>query len=160
MKLNGLSVADVLRVEGTDKYEVLSYLLFPAGLDMTTAVADCRSVLGGPSETTLSSLVSDSWRAEIVVAERTLTDSASIPKSVIDVLQKALRCSGCLGAVCMFDGAFFSFDDLLSADMAEQTYAFAFREGAEVICMSTDVLTSSGWGRIVQGQREALGWDE
>lgn len=160
MKLGGLTVADVLHVEGTDRFEVLSYLIFPARADMVSAVATCNNVFGERLDTTVCHLASSSWPAELVLVETALRDARSIPGCVTEVLQDALGSTGCTGAVCMFDGAFFSFDDLLSSDKAEQTYAFSFNAGAEVVCMSTEVLASPEWTEVVRARRRALGWTE
>lgn len=158
MKPQGRAVAEVLRVEGTDRYQVLAYLLFPAGSDLDSAVATCHRVLERVPSVTLYPLVSDAWPAEVVVAEATLDDPRLIPDRVAEVLRRTFGSAGCIGVVCMFDGAFYSFDDILSPEVADQTYALCIREGAPVICLSTEVLVSPGWAEVIRTQRGALGW--
>lgn len=143
-----MKLDEALRVEGTDRYEILCYLLFPAGT-IDIAVDRCRRAFSG-SQFRTAALQRDGWPNEVVLVEVTLHDAALIPPVTLDCVHRALTVASCRGAVCMLDGAFCSYEDIFSSKVADQTYAFCVEPYSGVLCISTAVRASSGWRSIIE----------
>ena len=142
-----MKLYELLRVEGTDRYEVICFLLFPAG-SIGTAVEACRRAID-TSMYQVTGLSSDGWPNEVVVVEATFYDPELVPRLTLDSIDRAFAVNGCRAAVCMLDGAFCEYDDIFSPAVANLTYAFCVELGSAVFCASGTVRAAEGWRSII-----------
>lgn len=142
---------EALRVEGTDRYEILCYLLFPAG-KLEQCVAACRRRFSG-SEFEVTGLLSEGWPQEIVLVETRLKEPGAIPAAILSCIHEAIRVEECRAALCMLDGGFFTYADIFSAELADQTYAFCSEPESGVLCISAAMRATVGWKSMIEVQR-------
>lgn len=150
-----MRVREALLVEGTSKFAILCYGIFPVG-ELELAFEKVRS-----REESMGSRVhrflGDGWPNGLVLNEVLVTRQEDILSATAEALIRMFDIGTCLASACMYDGAFGEYDDIFSSDIASQTYAFCFSDGEPVIALDTNVLDSEEWGSIVASARKRLG---
>ncbi len=149
-----MNLHELLRVEGTDRYEILCYLLFPpVGADM--AVKACRRAFAA-ANCEVTELLSDGWPNEVVLVEVAFEDPRLTARLTLQTVQRALTVNGCRAAVCMFDGVFYGYEAIFSQEFADQTYAFCLDADSGVFCGSGSLRATEGWKAIIDEVRRLV----
>lgn len=145
-----MRIKDALLVEGTSNAEILCYGLF----QHTDADTAYQHLQDGGARTRL--LVDDGWPQSLLLSETMIDSEEKIPAAVLAVLDQMFEVGKCLAAVCLYDGAFGSFDDFLGAPVADQTYAFCFSDGEPVVNLDPSLLKSEEWAAVIAKCRGRL----
>lgn len=142
-----MQVLDALRVEGTSHYEILCYGIYPrASLDQLH-----RSMQANASDlgALAYSLLSDDWPHGVLLLEAKVTTGTEVAGLVFRMLLRMFEVGSCSGALCMYDGAFSSCEDLFSTSLAGQTYAFCLEIDGPVLSLDSTVLSSDEWRSLI-----------
>jgi hypothetical protein len=150
-----MRVREALLVEGSSKFAILCYGIFPVS-ELELAFETLR-LRGGAMGSRVHRFLSEDWPNGLVLNEVLVTRQEDIPRTTAEAMTRMFEVGTCLGSVCMYDGAFAGYDDIFSPEIAPQTYAFSFAEGELVIALDASVLMSSEWGLIVAHARKRLG---
>lgn len=146
-----MQVAEALRVEGTARYTVLCYAIF-ATASVSSASDALRAIVGANTE--VFALHEEGWPAGILVNEVSTEDADSLPHVIANVMKSAFDAGPCQLAVCMYDAAFGTFDDVLHEETARQTYAFCFKANAPVIALDELTQSSREWEALISLARK------
>lgn len=149
-----MNLHELLRVEGTDRHEILCYLLFPPGT-ADTAVKACRRAFAA-ADYEVTELLSDGWPNEVVLVELAFEDPELTAGLTLGTVQRALAVNGCRAALCMLDGVFYGYEAIFSQEFADQTYAFCLEADSGVFCGSGSVRATEGWQAIIDQVRQLV----
>lgn len=108
------------------------------------------------SNSTCHKLLDDGWPRGIVLSETVVMSHANLLKVISEGMIRMFEVGQCVAAICMYDGAFGSYDDLLAADLAPQTYAFSFSCDEAVVNLDSEVLASAEWRLVISQSRRRL----
>jgi hypothetical protein len=150
-----MRVRDAILIEGSTKFAILCYGVFAVSrLDLAF---DALHTKVSSSNGQVHRLLGDEWPNGLLLNELVVEDERRIAGSALDALTRMMAADSCLGAVCMYDGAFGTYDDILAPHAASQTYGFCLRGGEPVLVLDEHILASSQWGSIVAQCRPRLG---
>lgn len=150
-----MQVHEALLVEGTSKFAILCYGIFPVD-KLGPAFESLRSreeLLGSR----VHRFLGEGWPNGLVLNEVLVARQEDILCTTAVAMARMIEVATCLASTCMYDGAFGDYDDILAPEIASQTYAFCFSEGEPVIALDANVLTSREWGLIIANARKRLG---
>lgn len=150
-----MRVRETLLVEGTSKFAVLCYGIFPSG-ELEVAFETLRS-REDSSCSGVHKFLGDGWPNGLILNEARIANQEAILCTITEAVVRMFEVGTCLASVCMYDGAFGSYDDIFASETASQTYAFSFSEGELVIALDASVLKSGGWASIIAQARKRLG---
>lgn len=140
---------EALRVEGKSEYSILCYGIFSG-----TPNSGFETLkVGSTASSKFHTLMDSGWPNYVVLEEISAPLESSVPAVVVAALENMVRTDSCLAAACLYDGAFTTYDDLFSSDIASQTYAFSLARGEPVIALSSEVLDSAEWETILSAVR-------
>lgn len=143
-----------LQVMGTSIFRVICYGVFLR--DGQAAAFQKLSAQIDMNTTKVFQIFDCDWPHRVNMIERELAIEGDLPSVVLMSTRQMINVDGCKVAICMFDGAFGQFSDLLSPDNASQTYSFCFPGSDPVVCLDTSVIASGGWRSIVADARDRL----
>jgi hypothetical protein len=146
-----MRVSEALSVEGTSRFVVLCYGVFP----MPGADLKCNALR--KAGLTIHKLRDDSWPNCVLVNEVSVFAECDISNAVSAALTQMFDDDQCLAALCMYDGAFGGYGDLFAPAIASQIYAFALSKGSHVINLDEDLLSSSEWSLMVDKCSQRFG---
>jgi len=146
---------DALSIEGTSSYGVLCYGIFPSA-ELESAHHNMLS-LEGRSTFKIYKLMDEQWPNGLLLVEVRVSEGTQVPGAILSTLSKMFEVGPCLCSVCMFEGVFSSYEDIFSATIADQTYAFCFQKNQPVFALDSVFLASKEWKAVIVGCRERLG---
>jgi hypothetical protein len=151
-----MRVRDALLVEGSSRFAILCYGIFPVGeLDLAFETLRSRKVT---LNSRIHRFLGEGWPNGLVLNEIFVTNPEDISCTIAGAMSSMFEVGGtCLASACMYDGAFGDYDDLFAPETASQVYAFSLSEGEPLIVLDTSVLTSREWGSIIAGAHKRLG---
>lgn len=141
-----MSFYQILQVEGGSGGRVLCYGMFPF-IDGDVAyerAAEVAVVLGCE----VFKFCFEEQGSCLVMFEAVLSDG-EIGSFVISALDEFFALGHCLGAFCLFDGAFVDYSDIFNGDVSGQMYALCLEQGGGVVNMDVTFLRSTAWAEIV-----------
>jgi hypothetical protein len=149
-----MNIRDALMIEGTSKLGILCYGVFPKG-DIDHAVATLTSKSPAP-EKEIFALDADEWPNALLLRDVTAPHDSDLAQLVAEAFDQMFEPNSCQAAVCLYDGAFFSYEDILGQDVADQTYAYRMRGETMDFAGRSDVLKSADWSMRIATAREKL----
>lgn len=147
--LEGLD--ELLRVEGTRRFEVLAYFVFEPG-EAARGAAALAELFPEPAQHVFP-LHDEAWPVGVVLVETRVEAPERIPSLVEDLMVRGAGVSGCRASLCMLDGAFYDVDDLFSPEVADQIYAYRIPPDGVVFCSSAAIRATAQWRAEVSGHR-------
>jgi hypothetical protein len=150
-----MQILEALTVEGRTELNVLCYGVFaPAVLDeVFEALGRRRS--GSASK--IFKLFDEGWTNGLLLNETMVSGSTHVSLIISDAMSEMFAAGPCVAAICMYDGAFGTYDDIFSVDIASQTYAFAFSSDEPVVVMDSALVMSDEWRSVIALCRRRLG---
>jgi hypothetical protein len=149
-----MRVCDALLVEGTTKYSVLCYGVFP--LSELDSAFDVLNSIPNLADSHIYKFQDHEWPNGLVLYEVLAAQEEDVPVVTIDALAKMMKIASCLGAACMYDGAFGAYADIFAPESADQTYAFCLSAGAPVLNFEPSILASKEWELIIASARRRI----
>lgn len=147
-----MRVQDALWVEGSDELRILCYGIFACA----TADVAFESLDSHERTHHLFRLYDDGWPFVVLLSESTVANDSPVAAIAENALAQMMRAEGCLAAFCMFDGAFAGHSEIFGPRLAEETYAFSFQRGSEVVNLDPDLLSSTVWKLVMARCRAYL----
>jgi hypothetical protein len=138
-----MNIRDALTIEGTSKLGILCYGVFPKA-DLDHAVAMLTTMAKGP-EQEIFALDADEWPNAILLRDVTAPHDSDLAQLVTEAFDHMFAAKSCLAAACLYDGAFFSYEDILGPDAADQTYAYQIAGQAINFAGTSEVMKSGEW---------------
>lgn len=139
-----MRVSEALLVEGTSRFEILCYGVIST--KFANEKCDSLRKLGLKTH----KLFEEDWPNCVLLSEVSVSDETNVSAAVLDVLRQMINGHQCIAALCIYDGAFSSYDDLFAAVIANQIYAFAFERESHVINLDGNCLASMEWASIIE----------
>jgi hypothetical protein len=150
-----MRVRDAIRIDGSSKFAILCYGVFAVSkLDLAFEALRTRMA---SSNGQVHRLLGDGWPNGLLLHEFVVEDERRIAGGAVDALSSMVTTDSCRSAVCMYDGAFGTYDDIFSPDVASQTYGFCLPGAEPVLVLDEHILRSREWGSIVAQVRPRLG---
>jgi hypothetical protein len=149
-----MEVIDALAIEGGRGYGVLCYGIF--NLSDLEEGFESAGVISSGNDGVVYKLYSEGWGRGVILYELELKEASDVPARASIMLDQMMGIGSCVAAFCMFDGAFYSYNDVFSEDVADQIYAFSFGLGKSVVNMDRDFLQSRGWLEVIEGCRRRV----
>lgn len=145
-----MRVRDALLVEGTSQFVIHCYGVYPLSESEVVyqAMRTAKSVV--------YKFVDDGWPNCVLLSETMVVTEDKILSAISAALTLMIEAEQCLAAVCMYDGAFGSYDDIFGPVVADQTYAFCFSKGEQVVNLDADLLSSKEWASVIARCRHRL----
>jgi hypothetical protein len=144
-----MNLFEALLVEGTSEYLVLCYSIFP--------VSEIDSVysymLDRYPEEACFKLHESQWPYAILLSEVRLDEISNVPQIAVRMMLRSFDIGKCKAAICMFDGAFYEYDDIFSPDISDQIYAFSINPNELVAAIDNSMRMSDEWKSIIAKQR-------
>ncbi len=137
-----MNICNYLLVEGTTQYAILCYGFFQK--DILNNKFKIISSENNLKNSFFYKFEDENWPSSILLHELHIMDNQDI-SVIIEFALKKMIADGALGAVCMFDGAFYDYSDICSPAVMKQTYAYSFAGGKSVLAMDTQILESKEW---------------
>lgn len=138
---------NALTVDGVDAGRVLCYGLFPfdGAMDSYQKALNVAEKLGCE----VYRFAFDEAGVELILLEVDLNESV-ISEFIISAFDGLFSVGPCLGAFCLFDGAFFDYSDIFSIDIPPQMYAFSCVRGGPVMNFDIALLNSPAWSDAIR----------
>jgi hypothetical protein len=149
-----MQAIDALRIEGTTHFGVLCYGVFSLS-DLDIAHHGLLSSKIVPASKVYK-LFAEQWPNGILLNEILVSEATDIPAVISTAISQMFDVGFCLFVVCMYDGAFGSYSDFFSSVLANQTYAFCFTRGQQVVNLDANLLLSKEWASIMSVCRKRL----
>jgi len=150
-----VQIHEALLIEGKSKFGILCYGVFARG-ELESAYKKL-SLKAESMDSRVHRFLSEDWPNGVLLNEVLVPQAEDIPRIAAEALTQMFKVGTCLAAVCMYDGAFGSYDDIFAPGIASQTYAFCLSHGEPVIVLDSGVIASTEWTAIIAGARERLG---
>ncbi|MDC8748677.1 hypothetical protein [Xanthomonas campestris] len=149
-----MNFTDYVSIEGTNFSSVLCYGVFPSiyidGIDIDLNKNSSEKIQ------TSHKLLDSEWPYGIFLTEVKLADFNDFCGQVYKSLSAMFNVGPCIGAVCMYDGAFMDYTDIFGHEVSDQTYAFSFDSNSIVINFDLQLLSSTEWKKIIASCRKKL----
>lgn len=143
-----MRVLDALSVEGTSHFNLQCYGVFSIQ-NFDLAYREIQNIEKQKSSK-VHKLFDEHWPRGIILVERIVMAEEQVPFEIVSILSKMFDVVGCFSAMCMYDGAFSTYEDFFSGDLADQIYGFCFKRGECVINMDAEVLLSNEWKSTIK----------
>jgi len=142
-----MKVIDALRIEGTPNFGVLCYGIFSTS-NLDSAFHAFLSAEVSPTSK-IHKLIAEQSQNGAILNEIVVAAEVDVPVVISEAINRMFDVGPCLFVVCMYDGAFGGYDDLFSSVLANQTYAFCFAKGEQIVNLDADILSSKEWETII-----------
>ncbi|MBO9740872.1 hypothetical protein J7432_18145 [Xanthomonas axonopodis pv. begoniae] len=149
-----MNFTDYVSIEGTKLSSVLCYGLFAPG-HISSINIDLNKNVSEPIQK-IYKLLDPKWPYGIFLTEVKLNNFNDFCGQVYKSLSAMFNVGPCIGAACMYDGAFMDYTDIFSDEVSDQTYAFAFDSNSIVINFDLQLLSSEEWKKIIASCREKV----
>ena len=149
-----MKVYDALLVEGTSNFCILCYGIFSAS-ELDFAV-DTFGQQYSSEGSHFYKFLDEGWPNGLLLCETLVTREEDIPGIITRVLLRNFEVAQCRGAICLYDGAFSTYDDIFSDSVASQTYGFCFRDSQTVVALDANLLASEEWRSVIRHSRRRL----
>ncbi len=147
-----MQVLDSLIIEGTSKLAILCYAVFSRE-ELDTAFHALRK---NNSDARTHKLFDEGWENGILLTEVIMPSDVDFLPIAVDQMARMFRSGPCIATVCMFDGAFGSYEDIFAPELAPQIYAFSFSEHSPSIVADSYILASVEWRSVVGLARQRI----
>lgn len=121
---------EILQVEGGNGGQVLCYGVFP--FDDGDTAYERASEVAGALGCEVFKFCFEEQGGCLIMFEAVLSDG-DIGCFVVSVLNEFFSLGPCLGAFCLFDGAFVDYSDIFMGDVSGQMYAFCLERGGVLL---------------------------
>jgi hypothetical protein len=149
-----MKIRDALLIEGTSKLGILCYGVFDVShLDDAIDALNQKTAANGSE---VHSLLDEEWPNALLLNEITAPVDSDIDRLVSQAFEAMLAIPSCKAAVCMYDGAFGSYEDVLGADAASQTYAFCMAGEEPVLATDSEAMESEAWLSAIESAHNRL----
>jgi hypothetical protein len=138
-----MKIRDALSIEGTSKLGILCYGVFD--VSKLDDAAEALSQKMGANGSEVYPLIDEEWPNALLLNEITVSDDSDVKKVVAQAFGAMFEIASCKAAVCMYDGAFASYEDIFGPDAASQTYAFCLAEEEPVFAADSEAMESEAW---------------
>ncbi|MEZ5610449.1 MAG: hypothetical protein R3E45_08440 [Rhodocyclaceae bacterium] len=142
-----MEVFDALSVEGSKNYSVLCYGLFSTA--SLQAAFEALWVVENRSKSKIHRLIFEEWPNGILLNEVEASSGEDVPSTILLALDRMFDSGPCLAAFCMYDGAFGTYDDIFSPEVADQIYAFCFAKGQQIVNLDSVFLSTREWASVI-----------
>jgi hypothetical protein len=149
-----MKIRDALSIEGTSNLGILCYGIFDAAHLDDAAVALNQKTDSDISE--VHPLIDDGWPNALLLNEIIVSNADDVDKIVSNAFDRMFEIASCKAAVCMYDGAFASYEDVFGSDAASQTYAFCFPGEDPVFAADSEAMESEDWLSVIEKARSRL----
>lgn len=143
-----MKVRDALLIEGSSKCAILCYGIFPA-TELDRAFETMKAEDGK-----IHKFLGVRWPSGLILNETYIEQERDFTQVISNLMAGMFEVGPCLAALCMYDGAFGSFEDIFAPHAASQTYAFCFSQYEPAIILDTSLLESQEWNSIIAGCRQ------
>jgi hypothetical protein len=144
-----------LKVEGTETYQVLSYVYSTAETAATLFQEVCFAF--DAKDYKIHQLHEDDWPVGIVLAEAIFSEADQAVSAIIKSNLTVTNIPAAIGSICMFDGAFNDYKEVLSPLYAEHIYSVWMRQIGLNIAMDERLRASDEWLEVVDKLRIRVG---
>jgi hypothetical protein len=152
-----MRVRDALLIEGTTRFSILCYgIVVRPKLDAAYEALRLATRATRASSSQVHKLLDETWPNAVLLRELYLDDENAIPSAVTTTLSQMFDVAAPIAAVCMYDGAFGSYDDLFAEETASQTYAYCFAHGEPILALDAQILSSKEWRALIADCRARL----
>lgn len=149
-----MQVLEALSIEGTSRFAVLCYGVFR--IHEQNAAFELMHHNSEPDNSRVHLLLNEEWPNGILLIETWVENEIDIQSTIVSSMNKMFDSGSCMAAICMYDGAFSSYDDIFCPRIASQIYAFCMSKGKYVISLDTDLLYSMEWHSIISRFRKRI----
>lgn len=135
-----MRLKEALKLEGSEKYQLLNYLVFGAD-DLPSSIEEIHGgITEGSCEITV--LSERCCPVGVVLLEYEFPSFDQLVSGVLSSALKGASVNGFIYSVCMFDGVFMDHTDLLNPDNSAQVYSVFFK-GLDINLVMDDRLRNS-----------------
>jgi hypothetical protein len=149
-----MTIHDALLIEGTLNLGILCYGVFDAAhLD------DAAAALNQITDSDIAEvhpLIDEEWPNALLLNEVTVSQDSDVDKVISQIFDTMFEIASCKAAVCMYDGAFASYEDVFGSDSASQIYAFCFPGEEPVFAADSEAMELDDWLSIIAKARSRL----
>jgi hypothetical protein len=146
--------SDALLVEGTSIFSVLCYGVFP--INHYEAAFESAKRMPIIKDCKIYKFLDEGWQNGLVLMEFGLKREEDIVETIRSSTIQMFEMGSCKAVSFMYDGAFGSYSDIFSEQLASQTYAFSFSREGLVFNSDPDLLERQEWGLVLRYARGRL----
>jgi len=150
-----MKIREALSIEGSSKLAILCYGVFST----TELDAAFRSLSQQPmdKDSQIYRLFDQDWPNGVLLRESIASTDTNIAWLACDAMNRMFEAGQCAAAVCMYDGAFGTYDDIFATEIAPQIYGFSLCAGESVVALDSHLLVSDAWKSVIEHCRHRLG---
>ncbi len=134
---------DYLKVEGAERYECLNYLVISRS-NLELAWVQFQSVFDSTIYE-LTKLHDEDWPFGVILVETSARNRSSFLMRYLNTMSLSMNADFVVCSICMFDGVFGGYDDLLADHISAQIYSVCFPDGCLNIATEDSLRNSPKW---------------
>lgn len=153
--LTGMKFQEILRIEGTNTYQVLTYF-YGSSKDVDSFFLEIVELFNS-SNIKVKQLHEDNWPIGVILVEAIFPDPGQAISAIVELSLSAINVSGIIGSICMFDGVFSGYEEVFSDSNEEQIYSVWVRPFDLNLAMDDALRASDEWKSVIGGFKMRLG---